>query len=127
MSRLSDIMARDAAKIHAAGFDLAVAATLTSCAGTLTGTVYLQFGDPTDALGITVDGTADNRLATASAKRSAITTILSRDLVQGDRFAIATGAQAGTWIVSSAVPDDGGGVAIALRLDTVHAAAKVAR
>ncbi len=127
MSGLSDLMADDMAIIHDDGFDLSVAATLTSCDGSATGSVVIVFGDQTDGFAGDINGFADNRQVNASAIRSSVSSILGRDPVQGDRVIVASGSQAGTWIVSTCNGDDGDGLVMTLRLDTPHTAGRAVR
>ena len=126
MSGLTDMMAADLAAITATGYDLSVSATLQAAqSGGPTGAINIVFGDSTDSLQVLAAGVADNRAVPAMIVRSAILAILGRDLVEGDRFVVAAGANAGTWRVSASVPDEGDGVVASLRLDSHHSARKV--
>jgi hypothetical protein len=125
MSALFDQMTSDLASIAASGAELGITATLTAAQGGVSGTVSAIFGDSTDALQVAAAGMADDRGAPVTLIRSEVVAILGRDLVEGDTLTVATGADAGTWTVSTAVPDDGGGILAAVKRANIHSARRI--
>ncbi len=128
MSSLEDMMAADLAALNSAGGDLPTSGTLAGCDGAASGTIVAFFGDQSDGLQVIASGMADQRSAPVMFNRSEVLAILGRDLVQGDTFTVTgTGANAGQWVASTPVPDEGGGINVVMRLDAMHTAGKVAR
>jgi hypothetical protein len=124
---LTDMMAADLAVINSTTGDLPTSGTLAGCDGAASGTIVAFFGDQTDGLQSIPSGSADQRTAPVVFTRSEVLAILGRDMVQGDTFTVATGANAGAWIASAPVPDEGDGVNVAMQLDAMHTAGRIAR
>lgn len=127
MSGLEDMMAADLAAINSASGDLPTTGTLAGCDGLASGPCTATFGDNADALQVIPAGMADNRSAPVSFTRASVLAILGRDLVEGDSFTVASGPNAGQWRVSTAIPDEGGGINAAMRLDQIHSVGKQQR
>lgn len=127
MSGLEDMMASDLAALNSTSGDLPTSGILAGCDGAASGTVVAFFGDNADALQVVASGMADNRSAPVAFTRADVLTVLGRDMIEGDTFTVATGVNAGEWRVSTAVPDEGGGINAALRLDKIHSVGKVQR
>ncbi len=128
MSGLEDMMADDLAALNSASGDLPTTGTLAGCDGAASGTIVAFFGDQTDGLQAIPTGAADQRSAPVMFTRSEVLAILGRDLVQGDTFTVSgTGANAGQWVASTPVPDEGGGINVVMRLDAMHTAGRLAR
>lgn len=128
MSGLEDMMAADLAAINSDSGDMPTTGTLAGCDGAASGTIVAFFGDQSDGLQSIASGMADQRSAPVMFTRSEVLAILGRDLVQGDTFTVSgTGPNAGQWVASTPVPDNGDGINVVMRLDAMHTAGKIAR
>lgn len=80
----------------------------------------VTFADPIPSLATMDIGLEDRRPVNALASQAVLragilaSTSTARDPAYGDKLVAASGGYAGTWIVRTAQPDDGGGIDLAL-------------
>jgi hypothetical protein len=100
----------------------AISATLRTRGATTGGsTVSVVISDPDPSIVGMSSGIEDRREAQIVLLSSTVATVLSRSLERGDQVIVASGAYAGTWIVTRAQADLGGGTTAHAALADLHA------
>jgi hypothetical protein len=113
---LADQMAADLANVFLSTSEFAISSTFLPGTDTTGFTLTVVPGDEQPAMIQIMEGQEVSRtarfLAKLSTVRAGIATRLgtARDPIRADRIVIASGADAGTWLVQTVTPDLGDGV-----------------
>lgn len=126
---LRDLMNDDLTDVLLDTEDYAEKCTYLPDGGSSAFDVTLAVGDAADQMIALASGRADQMQIGVTGKSSTLRAVIlaktgqTRDPIHGDTVSFASGDYAGTWMVLTHQPDQGGGTVMQLRFESHHEAA----
>ena len=118
-----DDLAADVANVFGNAEEFGQTASYRPRGAATTFNLIVTFGDPDESVQQMQAGQSVDRVVRAMVSLAvvragiAVIEVTARDPGRGDLFTIASGADAGTWVVQDAVPDLGGAVQLTVSFD----------